>query len=321
MNAGAGLLAHLEFATQGIGGTSSLDLEGMLNEGLLPLTPIDGQVQVIGASSVVGRHLFYNGSPLDGGDTAVDARDDNAIAAGKTPLLPGQSRSNANIDGYAAGITGIMIDIANLPAGGPTISDFEFRVGVNGDPATWLAGPAPSAIVIRRGAGQNGADRVTLTWSNGAIDRKWLQVKLLPTPRTGLAQADLFYFGSMPGDSEGDGQVNFPDLLAVSANFGRAAAPVVSGDFDADGVIGFPDLLLVSARFGAALGNFLNAPAPLPAVASPAAAQSTDRRKSTNTALLKPAPPKPPARPKPTPFSSRRIAGAPKMPAQRPLAR
>jgi hypothetical protein len=39
-------------------------------------------------AAVLARHVFYNGSAFDGGDSAADARDDAAIAPDKLPVLP-----------------------------------------------------------------------------------------------------------------------------------------------------------------------------------------------------------------------------------------
>jgi hypothetical protein len=52
-----------------------------------------------------------------------------------------------------------------------------------------------------------------------------------------------------PGDSNGDGVVNFADLNAVLSQFGQIG-PGLSGDLNGDGVVNFGDLNLVLAAFG-----------------------------------------------------------------------
>ena len=63
-------------------------------------------------SAVIGRYVFYNDSVFDGHDAAANALDDNAIAADKQALLPGQNAAFANYTNYDHGINGIMVDIS-----------------------------------------------------------------------------------------------------------------------------------------------------------------------------------------------------------------
>jgi Ca2+-binding EF-hand superfamily protein len=53
-----------------------------------------------------------------------------------------------------------------------------------------------------------------------------------------------------PGDTNGDGVVNFTDLNAVLAAFGQNVAPGTGGDLNGDGVVNFTDLNAVLANFG-----------------------------------------------------------------------
>jgi hypothetical protein len=55
---------------------------------------------------------------------------------------------------------------------------------------------------------------------------------------------------SCPGDTNGDGVVNFTDLNAVLAAFGQNVAPGTGGDLNGDGVVNFTDLNAVLANFG-----------------------------------------------------------------------
>jgi len=176
--------------------------------------PLTGVV-VPAPSTVVGRQLFYNqsgtASPLryDGNNAAINANDDLAIATDKSAYLPGTGASTfANVSSYTKGINGIMIDLAGTH-GTITAADFIFRVGNNNTPNSWVAGPAPSSISVRAGAGVSGSDRVTLTWANGAISKQWLEVILLANTNTGLeqkagypvGQGDVFFFGHALGDT------------------------------------------------------------------------------------------------------------------------
>jgi|GEM_PF-1310915 len=53
-----------------------------------------------------------------------------------------------------------------------------------------------------------------------------------------------------PGDTNLDGNVNFDDFLALSANFGKDFRDWARGDFDCNQTVDFPDFLLMSRHFG-----------------------------------------------------------------------
>ena len=170
-------------------------------------------------------------------------------------LLPAGTATFANYTSYSRGINGLMIDLAGLPPGaeaalsaaGPA-ADFLFRAG-NGDaPDAWSAAPAPASLAVRRGAGVSGSDRVTITWADGAIKKTWLQVTVLPTADTGLASADVFYFGNAVGEtgnSPADARVNALDAAVVRSRLAAAPASLSSRyDLNRDGRVGATDLLI-----------------------------------------------------------------------------
>ena len=66
---------------------------------------------------------------------------------------------------------------------------------------------------------------------------------------------------TLPGDANGDGQVQFADFLILSANFGRDNATEAQGDFDGDGKVQFSDFLILSANFGKTLADIAAAAA------------------------------------------------------------
>ncbi|MDB5302340.1 MAG: conjugal transfer protein, partial [Phycisphaerales bacterium] len=191
---------------------------------------------------VVGRYVYYNNSSFDGNSAAATTADFAAVATDKQALLPGQMASFANYTSYSNGINGIMIDMAGLPAGGSlSVADFSFRTGLGGNPTGWALAPAPAGIVIFRGVGAGGSDRVALTWADGAIAGKWLQIKVLATANTKLATADVFYFGNAPG-ATGTTTTN----PMVTSDDSQAVLPEESGDhvavanafdFNRDGVV------------------------------------------------------------------------------------
>ncbi len=54
----------------------------------------------------------------------------------------------------------------------------------------------------------------------------------------------------LEGDINGNGTVDFPDFLILSANFGQSVDPGTNGDINGNGVVVFPDFLVLSANFG-----------------------------------------------------------------------
>ena len=178
---------------------------------------------------VVGRHLFYNNSSFDGFDPGFSLADHSALATDKAPLLPGQKATFANYSSYYKGINGLMIDVRDLGRI-PSRADFQFRVG-NG--LNWSPAPPPDNLMVRFGSGIGGADRITLTWPDGAIRDTWLRVRLKAGEGTGLKSDHTFYFGNAvaeSGNSPTDATVNSIDRFAARRN--RTAAALVTSPFD-----------------------------------------------------------------------------------------
>jgi hypothetical protein len=212
-------------------------------------------------ATVAARHVFYNHSAFDGNDAAANAADDGAIATDKQALRPGQTATFSNVTSYSRGINGVMIDVANLPAGAaPTAGDFSFRSGRGA--ATFSDGPSNVQVSVRRGAGMNGSDRVTLTWPDynpasasplaQAVANAWLEVTVKANGNTGLAAPDVFGFGNLIGETGNAPSalaVDTSDLLAVRRKL-FTFAPVTSRfDFVRDGRVTASDFSIVRANF------------------------------------------------------------------------
>ena len=173
------------------------------------------------------------------------------VAPDKAALLPGQKASFANYTSYSGGLRYVAVDVADLPAGTALSgADFAFRVGNSDNPGTWASAPAPSSVTVLRGGGEGGSDRVLLTWSAaGAVKKAWLQVTVLPTAATGLAAADVFYFGNAPGESGNDpanAVVNLGDVLLTRQNQSGFATVGADNryDFNRDGRVNLSDVLI-----------------------------------------------------------------------------
>jgi hypothetical protein len=149
--------------------------------------------------SIANEYLFYYGSSaFDGSATSPSSADQNAIATDKSPLLPGQTATFANVSSYIDGINGILIDFGNEQANTTfSASDFQFAVGNNSTPSSWAAGPTPSSVATW--IGTDGDTFADIVWPNGTIRDEWLQVTVLADAETHLASPDVFYFGSLVG--------------------------------------------------------------------------------------------------------------------------
>jgi hypothetical protein len=203
--------------------------------------------------AVVGRWVFYNQSIWDGNSAAANAADDAAIATDKRALLPGGKASITNYTSYSRGLNGLMVDISGLP-GSPSASDFLFRTGNVATLANWAAGPAPSSVTVRKGAGVDGSDRVTLIWGADAVKKRWLEVKVRATEATGLGQDDVFYFGNAIGEvgnSATDARVTAVDALRVLVNVAASAGVTNRFDVNRDGRVGAADRLIILGNLSA----------------------------------------------------------------------
>jgi hypothetical protein len=225
-----------------------------------------GAVDEWRTTAVAGRHVFYNNSAFDGRNRLANAADDAAIATDKSALLPGRPAAFANYTASSNGVNGIMIDVAGMPEGtarGPIPGDFIFKAGNGGNPSDWATVSAPASVAVRRGAGVGGSDRITITWADGAIRNKWLQVTVKAGNVIGLPADDVFYFGNLVGET---GNASSPVRVnAVDVTATRAAQRTASGvagrfDFNRDGRVNAADLAVVRGAMNKTLAP-LTAPA------------------------------------------------------------
>lgn len=226
-------------------------------------------------TSLAARHVFYNNSAQDGGTPGSHSQDDGAIANNKQALLPGETASFANYTSYSRGINGIMIDIDGL-VDRASASDFVFTVGNSDDPSTWTAVPEPAAVDVREHPTEAGQHRITLTWADGAIANQWLEVKAKSDANggsLGLAEDDVFYFGNLAGDTDGDADVDFRDAWTLMGSYkdGASDHTPADGDFTADGVVDEADAAALQANYGQTLTMF-TAPEPAPTAIEPVGA-------------------------------------------------
>ncbi len=265
------------------------------NVGNVEAKPVTGDAQTTvplsAAATIEMHHVFYNNSFFDGYEIAADAADDAAIALDKIALLPGQTATFTNYTSFASGLNGLMVDIAGL-GDAISVDDFIFRIGNSNDPANWQLAPTPLSITIRRRDGAVDSDRVTIIWADGAIKNQWLQVTVLPTLNTGLAEPSVFYFGNAIGDSGNsstDAAVTAADALAARGRIAPNTSVAIDSpwDYNRDGFVTIDDMQAAQQNYtaGDAVLQLLAPPAPLP----PAHVEPVTEIRPTEPAPVRPA--------------------------------
>ena len=241
----------------------------------------NGSIEVVPAE-VLERHVFYNHSSWDGDDLEANAGDDHAVAAEKQALLPGETATFANYTNYSRGINGVMIDVRGLPSDRPlTLDDFELRTGRQSVVGSWSAAPTPT-LTVRPGAGDDGADRVTLTWPDHAIENAWLEIRMKSGPGTLLGHDDVFYFGNAIGETGTTPSNSFVTSIDVIGARDHQRGPFELAniddvyDFNRDRLVSSIDVILARDHQTGALNS-------LPLITAPASRLAALAIASTET--------------------------------------
>ena len=109
---------------------------------------------------------------------------------------------------------------------------------------------------------------MTITWADNAIENQWLQVTVKANANTGLAAADVFYFGNAIGESgnnSGNAVVDSQDeSLALANKSGFSSAPITNSyDFNRDGRVTVADVLVARHNHTDGTGALLLISGPL----------------------------------------------------------
>jgi subtilisin-like proprotein convertase family protein/subtilisin family serine protease len=219
--------------------------------------------------AVANQQIYYKGSSF--ANTSVPA----ALDPGKSLARPGdapQTLSYANLINSTRGLNGLVLDVAGLASTDLTADDFSFRMSPQGSfneaanpPSSWVAAPAPTAIVVTAGDGSTPA-RIRLEWEDNAIADRWLQVAVLATQRTGLDSAVISYVGHLQGEvngqiSSGRFRVTVADILPFAGQVGSTVDVGAAIDLVKDGRIRLTDVTAVGGRIGTAELRVITIPA------------------------------------------------------------
>ena len=114
----------------------------------------------------------------------------------------------------------------------------------------WTPAPAPQSIDVFPGMGQDGSDRVTIIWPDGAIKNQWLRVVVKANENTRLLEDDVFYFGNAVGESgnaAGNAIVNATDeIMARNFLHGPLNPAAIDDpcDYNRDGLVNGTDQII-----------------------------------------------------------------------------
>jgi hypothetical protein len=156
-----------------------------------------------------------------------------------------QTAELLNIISSTQGINGVILDFDNLA----NLNDLtlEYKLSPQNVFATPIAGwadvpPAPTATLLPD-AGQDGADRVRLTWASGTITDRYLCIKVI---YNGNTIAEL-YLGHLRGEMTGAINTKFTvlvgDILAVRTDLTMAKTASGRTDVDKSGTVLVQDIL------------------------------------------------------------------------------
>jgi hypothetical protein len=115
-------------------------------------------------------------------------------------------------------------------------------------------------LTIRRGQGDDGSDRVFITWPAGAIVNKWLKVVVKATAATGLSGPDIFYFGHLlgeSGDTAAAAAVTAGDYAIIYDHRSEQASITSWYDINRDGRVSFIDAYISWQQLRGSVGPVL----------------------------------------------------------------
>jgi hypothetical protein len=255
------------FATSAIGNgitvtATGLSLSGAGAGNYSVNTTATTTADIIKEGTIQTRGLRYlANNPLLLGTSAS-----TSLATDKVALRTGTS-TFANYTNYSRGLTGVVIDIADLPASttpSQLASSLQFAQwnGIAAGGFGALSGAAVPTVTIASGAGASGSSRVQIAFPDNTVQNTWLRVTLVAGLTTALTANDVFYFGNVIGDL-GVGniltglpasqriRVNATDTGAVRSNQSTAAnsAPVTNiYDVDRNGRVNATDTGIVRSN-------------------------------------------------------------------------
>ena len=181
-------------------------------------------------------------------------------------IVAGNFEGNASVRGAPDDISGTLGSFSNLPQSGFNLIGAGGSDGlVNGANGNIVGVADPKLAPL----GDYGGPTQTMPPLPGspAIDHGSNALAIGPDRKPLLTDQRGYYrifngtvdigaveYGSsplLPGDADGDGKVDFADLVILARNYGKTSGVTwVDGDFNNDGSVGFDDLVIVARNYG-----------------------------------------------------------------------
>ena len=203
-----------------------------------------------------------------------------------TGLLPGSPYQYVvaayNLAGPSSGADAAIQTVALAPAG------VQASGGADQVTLTWAASTGATGYNVYRGTAA-GAENATPVASGvvgtsftdpglTAGQHYYYEVTAVDGGGESAKSAEQSATAFLPGDADGDGKVDFTDLVALARNYGTATgATYAMGDFNGDGKVDFTDLVILARNYGSSV------PATAPAAVSASAPLTPALNVSTNS--------------------------------------
>lgn len=191
--------------------------------------------QPVGNQFIAGHSAFYG---WQSDDVSIADATEWQPAAGNQSIRVGQISQQVPVQ--VGQWYGLSFQIAGDPFNGPSVKSFSYEIGQN-TPAVFTAT----------------FDAAGHTYQSLGWHRQFRAVPVLePLTYLSFSSAtpgafldDVRLYPILPGDTNGDGIVNFTDLVTLAGNY-RKSGDWTQGDFSGKGVVGFDDLVMLARNYG-----------------------------------------------------------------------
>lgn len=184
---------------------------------------------------------------IQGNYIGTDASGSVAIGNGEQGVAVASANANAITGNLISGNT--LEGVGIFPGNNNTVTGN--TIGFTAAGSTRLANGTWAVTLVGGSTGNTVTGNYLATHPNGYFQNSGANATSgnYPAAPTPLA-----------GDANGDGVVNFDDLLALSRNYNRSGAGWSQGDFTGDGVVDFNDLLILARNYGKSAPAFSATP-------------------------------------------------------------
>lgn len=229
-------------------GAPAVSLAGDVDEGAVPLTGGSGTLQIDAVAPTVASAVF---DPNGGAhQLTVKFSEDVGASLSLGDLIVTNTTSGQTIGGgammliYDPATFTAVITFPGLPGG--ILPDGDYRLTIAAAGVSDLAGNQLDG----QSNGTAGVDYSLAFYQLlGDLNRDHVVNQADRTILTGAMTGGTVILAK-DGDTNGDHQVNFADLVAVAQHYGQSAGSTAAGDVNGDGAVNFADLVAVAQHYG-----------------------------------------------------------------------